>query len=458
MVFSDPVFLFVFLPVLLVLYFVVGKQRRNAVLLVFGLLFYFLSEGSRIIVMLGVIAIGYLSGVLMKKHEQNKKQILIGTLVIELGIFFVFRYLNSLSVFLHGCFTCIPVIRMIKPLGISFFILQAISYSADVYRGTVEPSGRLSDFALYLSMFPQLIAGPIVRYSSVEKQIRERSCTSDIFGQGVSRFTVGLSKKVILADTLGMLAGALESVSQMTVLGEWMTAAAYTLQLYLDFSGYSDMAIGLGNMFGFSFPENFRYPLCASSFTDFWRRWHMTLTSFLKDYVYIPLGGSRKGMKNTVVNVAVVWLLSGLWHGSSMTFILWGMYCAGLLILEKTVLKSFSQRNGIISHIVTLCAVLIGFVIFREDTLSEGLNSLYVMSGLSGMPLYDSETVFLLKDYAAVLLISCIACTPVIPMMKKYCSDRMMSWIEPACILLLLVAVTSFMVDSSFSPFLYFRF
>ena len=325
----------------------------------------------------------------------------------------------------------------------------------DVYQGKIRPSYRLIDFAMYVTLFPQLVAGPIVRYESIEQQIQHRTVSEDGFEKGITRFVTGLFKKTIVADTI---ASFVNVIGRNSIIGAWMSAIGFILQLYYDFSGYSDMAIGLGRMFGFTFPENFNYPLSAVSVTDFWRRWHITLSSFFKDYVYIPLGGNRVSILKWIRNIAVVWFLTGLWHGAGWNFIIWGLYFGVLLFLEKTVFAGRVGKHPYAGRTVTFLLVVIGFVIFSADSLQDGLHTLTCMAGLQGLPFLDMKTLFYLRDYGVVLIGACICAFPVLPALQKMKCMQKLSFLQPLIILAVLILVTAFLVDASFSPFLYFRF
>lgn len=456
MVFSGIPFLFVFLPVLLVVYRLVPATGKNAVLLLFSLLFYFYGEGSRILIMLVTITVNFLAGIGMERYPTKRRWMLGIALVYDLGQLVLFKYTDFLIDTLnHTTGTSISLLHIIMPLGISFFTFQTISYIVDVYQGKIRPSYRLIDFAMYVTLFPQLVAGPIVRYESIEQQIQHRTVSEDGFEKGITRFVTGLFKKTIVADTI---ASFVNVIGRNSIIGAWMSAIAFILQLYYDFSGYSDMAIGLGRMFGFTFPENFNYPLSAVSVTDFWRRWHITLSSFFKDYVYIPLGGNRVSILKWIRNIAVVWFLTGLWHGAGWSFIIWGLYFGVLLFLEKTVFAGYAGKHPSAGRTVTFLLVVIGFVIFSADSLQDGLYTLSCMAGLQGLPFLDMKTLFYLRDYGIILIGACICAFPVLPALQKMKCMQKLSFLQPLIILAVLILVTAFLVDASFSPFLYFRF
>lgn len=456
MVFSGIPFLFVFLPVLLIVYRLVPATGKNAVLLLFSLLFYFYGEGSRILIMLVTITVNFLAGIGMERYPTKRRWLLGIALVYDLGQLVLFKYTDFLIDTLnHTTGTSISLLHIIMPLGISFFTFQTISYIVDVYQGKIRPSYRLIDFAMYVTLFPQLVAGPIVRYESIEQQIHHRTASEDGFEKGITRFVTGLFKKTVVADTI---ASFVNVIGRNSIIGAWMSAIGFILQLYYDFSGYSDMAIGLGRMFGFTFPENFNYPLSAVSVTDFWRRWHITLSSFFKDYVYIPLGGNRVSILKWIRNIAVVWFLTGLWHGAGWNFIIWGLYFGVLLFLEKTVFAGRVGKHPYAGRTVTFLLVVIGFVIFSADSLQDGLHTLSCMAGLQGLPFLDTKTLFYLRDYGVVLIGACICAFPVLPALQKMKCMQKLSFLQPLIILTVLILVTAFLVDASFSPFLYFRF
>lgn len=456
MVFSGIPFLFVFLPVLLVVYRLVPATGKNAVLLLFSLLFYFYGEGSRILIMLVTITVNFLAGIGMERYPTKRRWMLGIALVYDLGQLILFKYTDfMIDTLNHTTGTSISLLHIIMPLGISFFTFQTISYIVDVYQGKIRPSYRLIDFAMYVTLFPQLVAGPIVRYESIEQQIQHRTVSEDGFEKGITRFVTGLFKKTIVADTI---ASFVNVIGRNSIIGAWMSAIGFILQLYYDFSGYSDMAIGLGRMFGFTFPENFNYPLSAVSVTDFWRRWHITLSSFFKDYVYIPLGGNRVSILKWIRNIAVVWFLTGLWHGAGWNFIIWGLYFGVLLFLEKTVFAGRVGKHPYAGRTVTFLLVVIGFVIFSADSLQDGLHTLTCMAGLQGLPFLDMKTLFYLRDYGVVLIGACICAFPVLPALQKMKCMQKLSFLQPLIILAVLILVTAFLVDASFSPFLYFRF
>ncbi|MGM9940655.1 MAG: MBOAT family O-acyltransferase [Bulleidia sp.] len=459
MVFSGIVFLYVFLPLILLVYRLVPSKLKNAVLLLASVLFFFYGEGSRTWILILTAVVNGVSGKMISKYRVYAKQILVVTVVYDIGQIVYWKYADFLigmtNSLLH---TSIPYLNLIMPLGISFFTFQAVSYVVDVYRGKVKCEDSILDFAMYLSFFPQLIAGPIVRYQDIENRIHDRTVSEDDFAQGVVMFVVGLGQKVLIADTLGALIQIMNQSGASSVIGLWLCAASFTMQLYHDFCGYSRMAVGLGKMFGFTFPKNFNYPLSAVSMTDFWRRWHMTLSGFFRDYVYIPLGGNRVSKRRWLFNMAVVWLLTGIWHGAGWNFIVWGLYNGVILIMEKTILTGWTNRNTVLNHVCTFLLVVIGFVIFSSDTLSIALNTLKGMAGMASLPLYDGQTLFFLHDYMWVLLSALCTSFPLVPALRKTEGWNVIVRAEPLFVIIVLLAVTSCMVNATYSPFLYFRF
>ncbi len=353
----------------------------------------------------------------------------------------------------------ISLFQIVMPIGISFFTFQTVGYVIDVYLGKVSYSKNLLNFATYVTLFPQLVAGPIVRYQTVESELNKRTHSYELFSKGVGRFTIGLAKKVLIANLLGEFCVCLVKISNQTILSTWLQTIANTLQIYFDFSGYSDMAIGLGLMFGFHFLENFNYPLIASSITDFWRRWHISLSSWLKDYIYIPLGGSRVSKWKWIRNIIIVWFCTGFWHGAAWNFIFWGLYFAVLLIIEKICLKSFLEKHKIIAHFYTLFLVLISFVIFSGENMEAIFMQIKHLFDFGKLPLFNVETLYYFRSYGILLLISMIAATPILTNgIKKIQNWKWCVWLEPLYYILLLLISTAFLIDASFNPFLYFRF
>lgn len=466
MVFSSISFLYYFLPITLLSYFLVPKKVKNIILLIASLLFYFYGEPRYIIILIFSCIMNYYLGKVMEKIkvQKNKKRLLIVTLLINFGMLFYFKYFNFFLDNINSLFaTNLTWTQIVMPIGISFFTFQATSYVIDIYRGKVKSAKSLWDFSTYLTLFPQLIAGPIVRYETINEELETRKTSFSLFAQGVRRFIIGLSKKVLLANVLGEFTKSLASITTQSVLSHILQMMNNTLQIYFDFSGYSDMAIGLGMMFGFHFLENFNYPLIARSITDFWHRWHISLSSWFKDYIYIPLGGSRVGSLRRYFNIFIVWMTTGLWHGASWNFILWGLYFAVFLILEKMFLLKFLEKHKIFGHIYTLILVLISFVIFNETDISSMMLFFKNMFGFGGLTFSNIETMYYLKNYIGVLIISILAAIPWLTLLlnklkKNSKMNQALSILEPIILILLLMIVTGYIVDESFNPFLYFRF
>ena len=455
MVFSNLIFLYLFLPLCLAAYFLCRSvPAKNAVLIVFSLIFYAWGEPVYLFLMIAAAAVNWGFGLLIEKR--HKRVFLVLALVLDLGCLAVFKYTGFVVENLNALFgASIPVPVIALPIGISFYTFQALSYTVDVWRGDVPAQRSFAKFLLYISLFPQLIAGPIVRYSDIEAELHTRRfCLEDI-GTGARRFTVGLGKKVLLANVLGEL---VSSAGNATVLGAWLGAVGYLLQIYFDFSGYSDMAIGLGRMFGFTFPENFDYPYLARSVTDFWRRWHQTLGQWFRDYVYIPLGGSRTTRAKWIRNVAVVWLLTGLWHGAAWNFVLWGGYFGLLLLTERLWLgKRLARAPAAVQHALLLLLVTLGFVLFRAESLQACGQTLRAMFG--GAPLWDADALYALRSFAGVLALGVVGATRLPKRLWQRLEPHPVSAaLGPVLTGLLLLAATAALVDGSFNPFLYFRF
>jgi alginate O-acetyltransferase complex protein AlgI len=467
MVFSSISFLYYFLPIVLVFYFLLPFKYKNLILLLASLFFYFYGEPLYSILMLLSCISGYLHGLWIERAKKGRyaRIPLISSIVTSIGMLVFFKYADFLIVNLNWVFRSnIPLLRLTLPIGISFYTFQILSYTIDVYRGKAGVQRKLINFAMYVSLFPQLIAGPIVRYTTVEQEINNRKHSFADFAYGVNRFVIGLSKKVLLANTLGELIKTLNQVNEATVLSFWIIAVAFSLQIYFDFSGYSDMAIGLGSIFGFHFLENFNYPFVSRNLTEFWRRWHISLGTWFRDYVYIPMGGNRVSKMKWVRNIFVIWFLTGFWHGAEWNFIIWGLYFAVLLIIEKYFLKSLLEKlPAIASHIYTIFFLLISFVLFNANGVGESIVNLKGMFGILDIPLYNSYTLYYLKSYLLILGIAVVASTPlavkVVTKLKQLNRvDGMVNLLEPIMQIILLILVTGYLVDGSFNPFLYFRF
>ena len=460
MLFSSITFLYYFLPVELILYLIIPSKFKNLVLLIFSLLFYLYGEPKYILILLLSCFINYISGILIENYRNKSKLILIFSILYNVIQLLYFKYTDFFVTNINNIFNInIGLFRIIMPIGISFFTFQTLSYVIDVYRKDVKASKNFFDFATYVSLFPQLIAGPIVRYKDIEKELNDRKTTYENFGNGVRRFIIGLSKKVLIANVLGELCTSLTGMSNVTVLGSWINSISFTLQIYFDFSGYSDMAIGLGLMFGFHFLENFNYPFISKSITDFWRRWHISLSIFFKDYVYIPLGGNRVNKLKWFRNIFVVWFLTGFWHGAAWNFIIWGLYFAVLLILEKNIWGKYLDKTKIFKYIYTIFLIVISFTIFNANSFNEVVNNLKNMFFLNNISFINIETIYHIRNYIVVLVIAIIASTPLLKILiQKIKHKKIIDILDIIYCFILLIVVTAFLVDSSFNPFLYFRF
>ena len=461
MVFSSITFLFYFLPMVLMIYYLVPNKYKNIVLLASSLLFYFYGEPTYGFIMIASIVFTYIFGLLMDKYKNYSKLFLILSICVSVGILVYFKYTNfliqNINLWLRHK---IDFIYVVLPIGISFYTFQLISYIIDVYRGQAKVQKNVLKLAMYISLFPQLIAGPIVRYTTIEEQIENREYSFDKFALGIRRFIIGLGKKVLIANVLGQLENTFLSSNDSSVLFYWLYAIASTLQIYFDFSGYSDMAIGLGKIFGFDFLENFNYPYIATSITDFWRRWHISLSSFFRDYIYIPLGGNRVSKIKWLRNIMVVWFLTGLWHGAAWNFIIWGLYFGILLILEKVFLGKYLEKlPKFISRIYVLLIVMISFIIFNGEGVADILQKIGGLFGITSTSIASAESIYYFKSYLVVLIISIIGATPI---MKNLANNekinKVANVLEPVFLLIILIVSTSYIIDSSFNPFLYFRF
>ena len=462
MIFSSIPFLYYFLPVVLLVYGLTPREEKNAVLLLFSLVFYGWGEPKYLAVMLVCTALGYGFGLALGRAGRPgvRKALLAASVLSSLSFLVYFKYADFfLSNFNALTGASLPLLQLTLPVGISFYTFQILSYTVDVYRGEAQVQKNPIDLACYVTMFPQLIAGPIVRYTDVAEQLKQRGRGD--FQKGASRFLVGLGKKILFANLLGEVCAAWRGTQDGSVLFSWLYAVSYTLHIYFDFSGYSDMAIGLGALLGFRFPENFNYPYIAASVTEFWRRWHMTLSRWFRDYVYIPLGGNRKGMGKQLRNILIVWLLTGFWHGAAWNFLCWGLYFAALLILEKLVLLRFLEKHRIFGHVYLLSAVVFGFVLFDASTLSGAWDCIRGMLGLGGLPIASAEGVYLLKSNALLLILAALGATPLPKRIAKALEARCpkaAALLHPAALCALLLICTAYLVDGSYNPFLYFRF
>lgn len=457
MLFSSISFLYYFLPCVLVLYFLVPRHFKNIILLISSLIFYAWGEPRLVLLMSATIVIGYVLGILMERDAKRKKLYLVIALLCFLGALGYFKYTDFFIDNINRVTgLSIPLFRIGLPIGISFYTFQILSYNIDVYRGDVKAQKNLLHLATYISMFPQLIAGPIVRYKDVAVQLETREHSIDKVAQGIQRFVFGLSKKILIANVLGEICETFRASNDKSVLFYWMYAIAFSLHIYFDFSGYSDMAIGLGKIFGFDFMENFNYPYVSKSITEFWRRWHISLGNWFRDYVYIPLGGSRVNTARHLFNILVVWMLTGFWHGAAWNFIIWGLYFAVLLVIEKTFLLKHLEYSKVLSRVYVLFLVVISFVIFNATSLPQVLTDLGGMFGSGNLPLVSAEAIYYLRSYAVIFVLAILGATPI---PKKFVSKwKIPQYVEPIILLLLLVVITAYLVDGSFNPFLYFRF
>ncbi|MDO5154688.1 MAG: MBOAT family O-acyltransferase [Eubacteriales bacterium] len=466
MLFSSISFLYYFLPIVLILYFAVPMRMKNGVLLLSSLFFYAWGEPKYVLIMLVAIIQGYGFGRLIEKSKQQKiaRAWLWTSITISLGLLCYCKYVDFFIENINAVTgLSLPLLKIALPIGISFYSFQIIGYTVDVYRKTVPAQKNFIDFAAYVTMFSQLIAGPIVRYRDIEEQLATRTHSVHGVAKGIRRFVLGLSKKVLIANVLGELVAIYKDCDEKTILFAWVYAIAYTLHVYFDFSGYSDMAIGLGEVFGFHFPENFNYPYIANSITDFWRRWHISLGSWFRDYLYIPLGGNRVVKWKWFRNLFIVWMATGLWHGAAWNFVLWGLMFAVLLMVEKGGLLTILQKIKPFEHVYVLFFVIVSFVLFDSVDLKTAGESFSYMFGMATRRVSNITTMYYLKSYAFLLVIAMVGATPlpkrILERVCKYkAGEKVVSYIEPVWIVLLLAVATAFLVDGSYNPFLYFRF
>ena len=464
MVFSSILFLFLFLPAVLAVYFLVPKPGKNIVLLIFSLIFYAWGEPVYVILMIFSAVFNYVMGIDIDRKRLNRsaaRASLILTLVVNLFLLGFFKYSGFLIDTINQLFSVsIPYRELALPIGISFYTFQTLSYILDVYQGKISVQKNLIHFSLYITMFPQLIAGPIVRYADIEPQLAERRVTLAGFGLGTEIFIKGLAKKVLLANNLGMVYSTVQGMEagNLSVLTAWVGIIAYTLQIYFDFSGYSDMAIGLGRMFGFQFMKNFDYPYISRSITDFWRRWHISLGSWFREYVYIPMGGNRVPVWKHIRNILVVWLLTGLWHGASWNFVIWGLYYGLLLLVEKYLLsRLFPKLPGWLMHLYTLLLVVIGWVFFSNTALGTASAYLGNLFGITSGGLVDNTGLYLLKTNLILLLVGILASAPGLYRLFQRLI-RKAPWVAVAVNVLLFLVCVAYLVYETYNPFLYFRF
>ncbi len=466
MIFSGIPFLYYFLPTVLVLYFLAPKMFKNSVLLIASLVFYGWGEPKYVFLMLFTVVLGYIFGLLIERFKGKRlsKLFLVLSVLFCLAGLAYFKYAD----FFIGNFNAatglsVPLLKLALPIGISFYTFQILSYTVDVYRGQVAVQKNFLHLATYVALFPQLIAGPIVRYADIEMQLTERTHSVEKTAEGCRRFIIGLAKKILLANTLGQLGEAFMQSGNLSVLYYWLFAFSYMLQIYFDFSGYSDMAIGLGKIFGFDFLENFNYPFISRSISEFWRRWHISLGSWFRDYVYIPLGGNRVKRVRFLFNIFVVWFLTGFWHGAEWNFILWGLYFGVMLTLEKFFLVEKLKKFKIVGHIYVLFFVAISFMIFAAGNLEQAGRYLSGLFGGGDLPLVSSEAIYYLKSYGVVLLIGALGATPIPKKIKEWLDNKLqqktiLALTELLVLIALLIIATCYLADGSFNPFLYFRF
>ena len=465
MLFSSITFLYYFLPCVLIVYFLSPKRFRNLVLLLVSLIFYAWGEPKYVILMAISIGIGYISGLFIEKYRGRSlsRYIMAVSVGLCLCLLGYFKYANFLADNFNILFGENKLIMNIAlPIGISFFTFQIISYIVDVYRG-VKAQHNLISLAAYVSMFPQLIAGPIVRYVDIAQQLEQRTENMEDTAYGIRRFTIGLGKKIFIANILGEFCDIFHGSSEKSIVFFWLYAIAYALHVYFDFSGYSDMAIGLGKIFGFHFLENFNYPFISKSATEFWRRWHMSLGTWFRDYVYIPLGGNRVSKPHWIFNIFVVWMLTGFWHGAAWNFVIWGLFFGIILMIEKLWLLKWLNKSQILSRIYAIIILLISFVIFGAADMGQALSYIGSMFGVGAYPLITAECLYYLHSYGFVMLLAIIGATPIVKTIftrleHTAFGKKIFAVAEPAVLLLILFVSTAYLVDGSFNPFLYFRF
>jgi alginate O-acetyltransferase complex protein AlgI len=460
MVFSSITFIYYFLPIMLLLYFIVPKRYRNLILLIGSLIFYYYGEKEYTYLLIISSIVNYFFGKLISRDKHNKLYLIIG-LIFNFSILIYFKYMNFFISNFNNIFNInINYLNLVIPLGISFYTFQATSYLIDVYRGKIKYENNIIDFLTYLIMFPHLTSGPIVRYSTIKDELKSQSTSFNNFSCGVYRFTTGLFKKVMISDLLTSYVTALSSINTPSVLSYWLIAIMNTLIIYFDFSGYSDMAVGIAKMLGFNFLENFNYPFIANSITEFWRRWHISLSSWFRDYLYIPMGGNRVSKLRWYFNILIVWMATGFWHGASWNFILWGLFFSIFLVIEKSITLKYLNKYKFIGIILTNILIIISFVIFNNNDLSSIKEFLSSMFGLNNLALYNSEVLFYLKNYIITIILAILLSTPVINNIYIKIKDKykIMNLLEPLIYIIILILTTAFILDGSFNSFVYFRF
>ncbi len=465
MLFSSISFLYYFLPIIMVLYFIAPKRLKNPVLLLGSLVFYAWGEPKYVFLMGSSVLLGYVFGRLIEKYRKKRagRFFCIVSVLFSLSFLLYFKYADFfLENFNAVTGLSVPLLYIVLPIGISFYTFQLISYTVDVYRGERAQTNIIS-LAVYIAMFPQLVAGPIVRYSYIAGQIETREHSWDRAAEGICRFVIGMAKKILLANQLGELCSAFRASGEKSVLFYWLYAVAFMLHIYFDFSGYSDMAIGLGRILGFRFQENFNYPYISASITEFWRRWHISLGTWFRDYVYIPLGGNRSGKGRQFVNILIVWMLTGFWHGAAWNFIIWGLFFSLLLMAEKLWLLKALEKSRVLSRIYTLFFVMISFIIFNARDLGQAFSDIRGLFGIGEISLVSAEALYCLKSFAIVLLMGIVGVTPAARKLVGCISDRpaggrILNVAKPVILAGLWLVMTAYLVDGSFNPFLYFRF
>ena len=466
MLFSSIPFLYYFLPCVILLYLIAPKMLKNTVLLLASLVFYAWGEPKYVVLMVVTVLLGYVLGLLIERFRGRwlSKLFLVLSLGFDLGFLAYFKYADFfITNFNAVTGLSVELLRIALPVGISFYTFQILSYTVDVYRGDAKAQRNPINLATYIALFPQLIAGPIVRYSDIALQLNERTHSMEKIALGVRRFIIGLGKKILIADMFAGFCSTFMASNDKSVLFFWLYAIAYSLQIYFDFSGYSDMAIGLGKMFGFDFLENFNYPFISGSITEFWRRWHMSLGTWFRDYVYIPLGGNRVSKWRGIFNIFVVWMLTGFWHGASWNFVLWGLFFGILLLIEKLWLLKYLKKAKVWNHFYVLILILFSFVLFASVDLGDLATNIKGMIGLGGVPFISAETVYYLRSYAVTFILAIVGATPIVKkiavsVQNSKTGAKVLAVAEPIALGVLLLVMTGYLVDGSFSPFLYFRF
>ena len=467
MLFYSIEFLYYFLPIVIALYFIVPMKFKNLILLLSSLFFYYWGEPVYTIIMAVMALSGYIHGLLIDKFRGTVKSkvAVVSSVVVGLGALGFFKYSNFFIDNINNLFdSAMSTLALALPIGISFYTFQILSYTIDLYRGKYGVQNNFIDFFNYVALFPQLISGPIVRYSDVDKELKTRTHSFENFAYGVNRFIIGLSKKILIANVLGEFCNIAKESTETSVLFMWAYIIAYAIHIYFDFSGYSDMAIGLGRIFGFHFPENFNYPYISKSITEFWRRWHMTLGSWFRDYVYIPLGGNRVSKLKWIRNIFVVWFLTGFWHGAGWNFIVWGLMFGILLLIEKIFLsKILDKIPSIFSRMYVIFFILLSWVIFDATSLTEGISRIGTLFGANNVELTNADTLYYIRSYAGVIILGIIGSTPllknlILKIKSNKIGKQIINILEPMAQVSLLVLTTAYLIDGSFNPFLYFRF